>query len=201
MPVCVPGLVGYARLCPGDQYEVCPLSAVSRRGSPPCLWGSRVPAAVRAPGQAARAGARRRRLTPPLLGPCAQVLMRLGRQRWKLKGRIESDDSQTWDEEEKAFIPTLHENFEIKVGGAWGRGQGAQAFSSDTTYDSPPSPPPGDRAKRPELAGRRHSDVRHHRLLHDAAARHRGGHHRAGHHQAAAGSAVEVSRGQPPCGP
>ncbi|XP_059934632.1 RIPOR family member 3 [Mesoplodon densirostris] len=58
------GLVGYARLCPGDQYE---------------------------------------------------VLLRLGRQRWKLRGRIESDDSQTWDEEEKAFIPTLHENFEIKV--------------------------------------------------------------------------------------
>ncbi|XP_044938025.1 RIPOR family member 3 isoform X3 [Mustela putorius furo] len=67
------GLVGYARLCPGDQYE---------------------------------------------------VLMRLGRQRWKLKGRIESDDSQTWEEEEKAFIPTLHENFEIKVGGAWGTGPG-----------------------------------------------------------------------------
>ncbi|XP_044909432.1 RIPOR family member 3 isoform X1 [Felis catus] len=58
------GFVGYARLCPGDQYE---------------------------------------------------VLMRLGRQRWKLKGRIESDDSQTWEEEEKVFIPTLHENFEIKV--------------------------------------------------------------------------------------
>ncbi|KAM6162967.1 RIPOR family member 3 [Rhynchocyon petersi] len=58
------GLVGYARLCPGDQYE---------------------------------------------------VLMRLGRQRWKLKGRIESDDSQTWDEEERAFVPALHENFEIKV--------------------------------------------------------------------------------------
>ncbi|XP_004687536.1 PREDICTED: protein FAM65C [Condylura cristata] len=58
------GLVGYARLCPGDQYE---------------------------------------------------VLMRLGRQRWRLKGRIESDDSQTWDEEERAFTPTLHENFEIKV--------------------------------------------------------------------------------------
>uniref|UniRef100_A0A8B9WKF5 RIPOR family member 3 n=1 Tax=Bos mutus grunniens TaxID=30521 RepID=A0A8B9WKF5_BOSMU len=58
------GLVGYARLCPGDQYE---------------------------------------------------VLLRLGRQRWKLRGRIESDDSQTWDEEEKAFIPTLRENFEIKV--------------------------------------------------------------------------------------
>uniref|UniRef100_A0A4X1UGY4 FAM65 N-terminal domain-containing protein n=1 Tax=Sus scrofa TaxID=9823 RepID=A0A4X1UGY4_PIG len=50
-----------------------------------------------------------------LLGPGSQVLLRLGRQRWKLRGRIESDDSQTWDEEEKAFIPTLHENFEIKV--------------------------------------------------------------------------------------
>nr|XP_054111427.1 RIPOR family member 3 isoform X1 [Callithrix jacchus] len=58
------GLVGYARLCPGDQYE---------------------------------------------------VLLRLGRQRWKLKGRIESDDSQIWDEEEKTFIPTLHENLDIKV--------------------------------------------------------------------------------------
>ncbi|KAM6147717.1 RIPOR family member 3 [Erethizon dorsatum] len=58
------GLVGYARLCPGDQYE---------------------------------------------------VLMRLGRQRWRLKGRIESDDSQIWDAEEKAFVPTLHENLEIKV--------------------------------------------------------------------------------------
>ncbi|XP_013373807.1 PREDICTED: protein FAM65C isoform X3 [Chinchilla lanigera] len=58
------GLVGYARLCPGDQYE---------------------------------------------------VLMRLGRQRWRLKGRIESDDSQIWDAEEKAFVPTLHDNLEIKV--------------------------------------------------------------------------------------
>nr|XP_027802215.1 RIPOR family member 3 isoform X1 [Marmota flaviventris] len=58
------GLVGYARLCPGDHYE---------------------------------------------------VLFRLGGQRWRLKGRIEPDDSQTWDQEEKAFVPTLHENLEIKV--------------------------------------------------------------------------------------
>ncbi|XP_071465094.1 RIPOR family member 3 isoform X3 [Marmota flaviventris] len=58
------GLVGYARLCPGDHYE---------------------------------------------------VLIRLGGQRWRLKGRIEPDDSQTWDQEEKAFVPTLHENLEIKV--------------------------------------------------------------------------------------
>uniref|UniRef100_A0A8C5WL07 FAM65 N-terminal domain-containing protein n=1 Tax=Leptobrachium leishanense TaxID=445787 RepID=A0A8C5WL07_9ANUR len=58
------GLVGYARLCPGDHYE---------------------------------------------------VLIRLGRQRWRIKGKIESDDSQIWDEEEKIFIPNLCENFEIKV--------------------------------------------------------------------------------------
>ncbi|XP_070600726.1 RIPOR family member 3 isoform X2 [Erythrolamprus reginae] len=58
------GLVGYARLCPGDQYE---------------------------------------------------VFVRLGRQKWKIKGKILTDDSQTWDEEEKVFIPSLHENFEIKV--------------------------------------------------------------------------------------
>ncbi|KAG8131728.1 hypothetical protein E2320_009640 [Naja naja] len=44
------GLVGYARLCPGDQYE---------------------------------------------------VFIRLGRQKWKIKGKILTDDSQTWDEEEK----------------------------------------------------------------------------------------------------
>ncbi|XP_053548653.1 RIPOR family member 3 [Bombina bombina] len=58
------GLVGYARLCPGDHYE---------------------------------------------------VLIRLGRQRWRLKGKIETDDSQIWDEEERMFIPNLCENFEIKV--------------------------------------------------------------------------------------
>ncbi|XP_064420580.1 RIPOR family member 3 isoform X2 [Latimeria chalumnae] len=58
------GLVGFARLCPGDQYE---------------------------------------------------VFIRLGRQRWKLKGKIEADDRQTWDEEKMTFLPHLHENFEIKV--------------------------------------------------------------------------------------
>lgn len=68
--------------------------------------------------------------------------MRLGRQRWKLKGRIESDDSQTWEEEEKAFIPTLHENFEIKVGGAWGQGQGAQGLGWTPSATTPlPAPP------------------------------------------------------------
>uniref|UniRef100_UPI00398E7B5E RIPOR family member 3 isoform X2 n=1 Tax=Pristiophorus japonicus TaxID=55135 RepID=UPI00398E7B5E len=58
------GLIGFARLCPGDQYE---------------------------------------------------VLIRYGRQRWKLKGKIDADDRQTWDEEEMAFLPHINEDIEIKV--------------------------------------------------------------------------------------
>ncbi|KAF0034390.1 hypothetical protein F2P81_012148 [Scophthalmus maximus] len=58
------GLIGFARLCPGDQYE---------------------------------------------------VVVRLGRQRWRIRGRIESDDTQSWDEEEMVFLPHIHHNFEIKV--------------------------------------------------------------------------------------
>ncbi|KAM9482401.1 RIPOR family member 3 isoform 2-T4 [Clarias gariepinus] len=58
------GLTGFARLCPGDQYE---------------------------------------------------VLIRLGRQRWRIKGQIQADDKQLWDEEEKVFLPRIHESFEIKV--------------------------------------------------------------------------------------
>ncbi|XP_051986250.1 RIPOR family member 3-like [Xyrauchen texanus] len=58
------GLIGFARLCPGDQYE---------------------------------------------------VLIRLGRQRWRIRGRIQTDDRQLWDEEEMVFLPHIHGNFEIKV--------------------------------------------------------------------------------------
>uniref|UniRef100_A0A3Q3G4B9 RIPOR family member 3 n=1 Tax=Kryptolebias marmoratus TaxID=37003 RepID=A0A3Q3G4B9_KRYMA len=65
------GLIGFARLCPGDQYE---------------------------------------------------VVVRLGRQRWRIRGRIESDDSQSWDEEEMVFLPHINHNFEIKVTEAKGLG-------------------------------------------------------------------------------
>ncbi|KAJ8358896.1 hypothetical protein SKAU_G00154210 [Synaphobranchus kaupii] len=58
------GLIGFARLCPGDQYE---------------------------------------------------VQVRLGRQRWRMRGEIQTDDRQSWDEEEIVFLPHIHENFEIKV--------------------------------------------------------------------------------------
>uniref|UniRef100_A0A8C9TN29 RIPOR family member 3 n=1 Tax=Scleropages formosus TaxID=113540 RepID=A0A8C9TN29_SCLFO len=44
-----------------------------------------------------------------------QVMIRLGRQRWRIKGKIHTDDQQSWDEEEMVFLPHIHENFEIKV--------------------------------------------------------------------------------------
>ncbi|KAF3856772.1 hypothetical protein F7725_017495 [Dissostichus mawsoni] len=51
-----------------------------------------------------------------------QVVVRLGRQRWKIRGRIESDDTQAWDEEEMVFLPHIQHNFEIKVTEAKGLG-------------------------------------------------------------------------------
>ncbi|XP_071396067.1 RIPOR family member 3, partial [Centroberyx affinis] len=65
------GLIGFARLCPGDQYE---------------------------------------------------VMVRLGRQRWRIRGKIQSDDRQSWDVEEMVFLPHIHHNFEIKVTEAKGLG-------------------------------------------------------------------------------
>nr|XP_045010437.1 rho family-interacting cell polarization regulator 1 isoform X2 [Jaculus jaculus] len=58
------GLAGFARLCVGDQYEIC---------------------------------------------------MKYGRQRWKLRGRIESSGKQVWDSEETIFLPLLTEFLSIKV--------------------------------------------------------------------------------------
>lgn len=65
--------------------------------------------------------------------------MRLGRQRWRLKGRIEPDDSQTWDEEERVFVPTVHENLEIKVcvWGAGGVGWGGRAQGAGLRHHRP----------------------------------------------------------------
>ncbi|KAK9403477.1 protein FAM65B [Crotalus adamanteus] len=58
------GLAGFARLCPGDQYE---------------------------------------------------IFMRYGRQRWKLKGKIEVNDKQSWDGEEMIFLPLIAGLISIKV--------------------------------------------------------------------------------------
>ncbi|XP_017279242.1 rho family-interacting cell polarization regulator 2 isoform X3 [Kryptolebias marmoratus] len=58
------GLAGFARLCPGDQYE---------------------------------------------------IFMRYGRQRWKLKGRIEVNSRQSWDGDEMIFMPLISDLINIKV--------------------------------------------------------------------------------------
>ncbi|XP_055749513.1 rho family-interacting cell polarization regulator 2-like isoform X4 [Salvelinus fontinalis] len=58
------GLAGFARLCPGDQYE---------------------------------------------------IFMRYGRQRWKLKGKIEVNSRQSWDGEEIVFMPLITDLINIKV--------------------------------------------------------------------------------------
>ncbi|XP_030645360.1 rho family-interacting cell polarization regulator 2 [Chanos chanos] len=58
------GLAGFARLCPGDQYE---------------------------------------------------IFMRYGRQRWKLKGKIEGNSRQSWDGEEMIFMPLITDLISIKV--------------------------------------------------------------------------------------
>nr|XP_046217434.1 rho family-interacting cell polarization regulator 2-like isoform X4 [Oncorhynchus gorbuscha] len=58
------GLAGFARLCPGDQYE---------------------------------------------------IFMRYGRQRWKLKGKIEVNSRQSWDGEEMVFTPLITDLINIKV--------------------------------------------------------------------------------------
>lgn len=58
------GLAGFARLCPGDQYE---------------------------------------------------IFMKYGRQRWKLKGRIEANGKQVWDSEEMVLQPLVTEFLSIKV--------------------------------------------------------------------------------------
>uniref|UniRef100_A0A8C4NAJ1 FAM65 N-terminal domain-containing protein n=1 Tax=Eptatretus burgeri TaxID=7764 RepID=A0A8C4NAJ1_EPTBU len=58
------GLIGFARLCPGDQYE---------------------------------------------------VFMRYGRQRWRMKGRIDSDEKQSWDVDESILMPLISDLLAIKV--------------------------------------------------------------------------------------
>ncbi|XP_023594101.1 rho family-interacting cell polarization regulator 2 isoform X2 [Trichechus manatus latirostris] len=58
------GLAGFARLCPGDQYE---------------------------------------------------IFMKYGRQRWKLKGKIEVNGKQSWDGEEMVFLPLIVGLISIKV--------------------------------------------------------------------------------------
>ncbi len=45
-----------------------------------------------------------------------QIFMRYGRQRWKLKGKIETNSKQSWDGEEMIFMPLITDLINIKVG-------------------------------------------------------------------------------------
>uniref|UniRef100_A0A670YPT1 FAM65 N-terminal domain-containing protein n=1 Tax=Pseudonaja textilis TaxID=8673 RepID=A0A670YPT1_PSETE len=44
-----------------------------------------------------------------------RIFMRYGRQRWKLRGRIEANSKQVWDSEEMIFLPLITEFLSIKV--------------------------------------------------------------------------------------
>lgn len=44
-----------------------------------------------------------------------EVLMRFGRQRWRLRGRVEVSSKQVWDSEEYVFLPLVTEMLSIKV--------------------------------------------------------------------------------------
>uniref|UniRef100_A0A3B3WLU7 Rho family-interacting cell polarization regulator 2 n=1 Tax=Poecilia mexicana TaxID=48701 RepID=A0A3B3WLU7_9TELE len=47
--------------------------------------------------------------------PVRQIFMRYGRQRWKLKGRIEVNSRQSWDGDEMVFMPLISDLINIKV--------------------------------------------------------------------------------------
>uniref|UniRef100_A0A8C2JPV9 RHO family interacting cell polarization regulator 1 n=1 Tax=Cyprinus carpio TaxID=7962 RepID=A0A8C2JPV9_CYPCA len=44
-----------------------------------------------------------------------EIFMKYGRQRWKLRGRIEINGKQVWDSEEMVFLPLITEFLSIKV--------------------------------------------------------------------------------------
>lgn len=46
---------------------------------------------------------------------CVQIFMKYGRQRWKLRGRIEINAKQVWDSEEMVFLPLISEFLSVKV--------------------------------------------------------------------------------------
>ncbi|XP_023204482.1 rho family-interacting cell polarization regulator 1 isoform X1 [Xiphophorus maculatus] len=44
-----------------------------------------------------------------------EIFMKYGRQRWKLRGRIEINGKQVWDSEETVFLPLINEFLSVKV--------------------------------------------------------------------------------------
>lgn len=89
----VSGLAGFARLCAGDQYEVRATNTSTQTQTESLCF---------------------RCITSAVLWP-RQVLMRYGRQRWRLRGRVEVSNKQIWDSEEYIFLPLVTELLSIKV--------------------------------------------------------------------------------------
>ncbi|XP_010882169.1 rho family-interacting cell polarization regulator 1 isoform X1 [Esox lucius] len=48
-------------------------------------------------------------------GDTYEIFMKYGRQRWKLRGRIEINSKQVWDSEDMVFLPLITEFLSIKV--------------------------------------------------------------------------------------
>uniref|UniRef100_A0A4W6BJA9 RHO family interacting cell polarization regulator 1 n=1 Tax=Lates calcarifer TaxID=8187 RepID=A0A4W6BJA9_LATCA len=48
-------------------------------------------------------------------GKNEMIFMKYGRQRWKLRGRIEINAKQVWDSEEMVFLPLINEFLTVKV--------------------------------------------------------------------------------------
>ncbi|XP_041693329.1 rho family-interacting cell polarization regulator 1 isoform X2 [Coregonus clupeaformis] len=48
-------------------------------------------------------------------GDTYEIFMKYGRQRWKLKGRIEINGKQVWDSEDMVFLPLITEFLSLKV--------------------------------------------------------------------------------------
>lgn len=66
---------------------------------------------------------------------CSQIFMKYGRQRWKLKGRIEVNGKQVWDSEEMVFLPLITEFLSIKVQGTPGaKGQAGLGVDLDWVH-------------------------------------------------------------------
>ncbi|KAJ6666002.1 hypothetical protein lerEdw1_000906 [Lerista edwardsae] len=95
------GLAGFARLCAGDQYEKALEVGQAEYGE--CESESKMCRSVLSIGTRLPRSSSR------------QIFMRYGRQRWKLRGRIEVNSKQVWDSEDMVFLPLITEFLSIKV--------------------------------------------------------------------------------------
>lgn len=151
-------LVGYARLCPETSTRyACPLGSVPREGSPPGLWkwnfwepGSPLSSCTAPPSwqgvfPGVARGAADRSFLSGLAHRCPVWAASAGSC-----GAASNGTTARPDEEEKAFIPTLHENLEIKVvGPGAGAGRAGRGGSRGRGAHTHHLPSPCDRAARP----------------------------------------------------